>query len=416
MILYTDIEGFCCEVLRARVADGGLLPGNVWERDVRTLTADELKPYTQVHLFCGIGASPLGLKWADWPAELSVVTGGFPCQDISVAGKGAGIDGERSGLWKEMHRVIDIVRPRWVIAENVPALRTRGIDRVLGDMERIGYECWPLVVGADDVGAPHRRKRVWIVGARLDESKGGRLRRSVQANHNRTPDRTQHAPIDAGRRLPVGLEHAGAGMADAPRGGLRADGRTCGGAGHADGGERGVGDTEPTRLEGHRPDAGQSQLAESRYASPRRWPAGPGQPQHEWEAPRLVYSERDGGRVGEQGRRTSERAAAGGTSGGVEVAGGAVGEVGDAADGLSRRLASRWNRNALKALGNAQVPQVVELVARAILSYEATASEPTLAPCEFCGYEFDHESLGRFGCANCNGEGLEAAAHERSGG
>jgi protein-arginine kinase activator protein McsA len=88
--------------------------------------------------------------------------------------------------------------------------------------------------------------------------------------------------------------------------------------------------------------------------------------------------------------------------------------VGDAADGLSRRLASRWNRSALKALGNAQVPQVVELVARAILSHEATASKRTLAPCEFCGYEFDHDSLGRFGCANCNGEGLEATASERS--
>jgi DNA (cytosine-5)-methyltransferase 1 len=324
MILYTDIEPFCCDVLRARVADGGLLPGDVWERDVRTLTADELKPYTQVHLFCGIGASPLGLKWAGWPAELSVVTGGFPCTDISVAGKGAGIDGPQSGLWKEMHRVIDIVRPRWVIAENVPALRTRGIDRVLGDMERIGYQCWPLVVGADDVGAPHRRKRVWIVCRMAD-----------------TDDATSSAELVSVCAGGEEAELAGSGgVADAERDGRRAgcvSGWTSKSPGRRQSaGSVQLGDTEPTRLEGHRPDAGQSQLAESRYASPRRWPVGPGQEQHDWEAPRLAF-----------------------------------GEVGNAAHGLPGRLARTWNRHALKALGNAQVPENVRVIARAILHTEA---------------------------------------------
>jgi ribosomal protein L44E len=76
VILYTDIEPFCCDVLRARVADGGLLPGDVWERDVRTLTADELRPYHQVHLFCGVGASPLGLKWAGWPQPMESIMAG----------------------------------------------------------------------------------------------------------------------------------------------------------------------------------------------------------------------------------------------------------------------------------------------------------------------------------------------------
>jgi DNA (cytosine-5)-methyltransferase 1 len=95
--------------------------------------------------------------------SVDLVAGGFPCQDISVAGKGAGIDGARSGLWSEMLRVVREVRPAWVLAENVPALRTRGADRVLGDLEGEGYACWPLLVGAGDVGAPHRRQRVWIV-------------------------------------------------------------------------------------------------------------------------------------------------------------------------------------------------------------------------------------------------------------
>lgn len=94
---------------------------------------------------------------------VDVLCGGFPCQDISVAGKGAGIEGERSGLWREYARIIAECRPRWVIAENVPALRTRGYDRVADDLEAAGYAVWPFVVGADDVGAPHRRKRVWIV-------------------------------------------------------------------------------------------------------------------------------------------------------------------------------------------------------------------------------------------------------------
>ena len=80
--------------------------------------------------------------------DIDIVAGGFPCQDISVAGKGEGIDGARSGLWAEMFRIVCDVRPRWVLAENVPALRTRGADRVLGDLESAGYVCWPLVVGA----------------------------------------------------------------------------------------------------------------------------------------------------------------------------------------------------------------------------------------------------------------------------
>lgn len=96
--------------------------------------------------------------------DVDAVVGGFPCQDVSCAGRGLGIEhGERSGLWREFARIVREARPRWVIAENVPALRTRGADRVLGDLEAIGYTCWPLVVGAEHVGAPHRRHRVFIV-------------------------------------------------------------------------------------------------------------------------------------------------------------------------------------------------------------------------------------------------------------
>ena len=92
-----------------------------------------------------------------------LISGGFPCQDISTAGPGAGLDGDRSGLWRHMLDLIVDCRPAWVIAENVPALRVRGADRILGGLEAAGYACWPLVVGAANAGAPHRRQRVFVV-------------------------------------------------------------------------------------------------------------------------------------------------------------------------------------------------------------------------------------------------------------
>jgi DNA (cytosine-5)-methyltransferase 1 len=98
-----------------------------------------------------------GVPWPD------VVCGGFPCQDVSTAGCGAGLGGARSGLWDEMLRLVQECRPDWVVAENVPALRVRGADRVLAGLEAAGYACWPLVVGAAHAGAPHRRSRVFIL-------------------------------------------------------------------------------------------------------------------------------------------------------------------------------------------------------------------------------------------------------------
>lgn len=100
----------------------------------------------------------------EWRGRVDLVAGGFPCQDISSAGVGDGIvEGSRSGLWFEMRRIIGGCQPDWAFIENVPRLRTCGADRVLGDMEGLGYSCWPVVVGAKHVGARHSRMRVWIV-------------------------------------------------------------------------------------------------------------------------------------------------------------------------------------------------------------------------------------------------------------
>jgi DNA (cytosine-5)-methyltransferase 1 len=93
----------------------------------------------------------------------NILCGGFPCQDVSAAGKGAGLAGGRSGLWHQMLRLVQECGPDWVVVENVPALRVRGADEVLAGLEAAGYACWPVVVGAAHAGAPHRRQRVFIL-------------------------------------------------------------------------------------------------------------------------------------------------------------------------------------------------------------------------------------------------------------
>jgi DNA (cytosine-5)-methyltransferase 1 len=110
--------------------------------DVRTLTAERLK--------------------ADG-ISVDVICGGFPCQDISVAGRGAGLAGERSGLWFEYLRIIKEIRPAIVIIENVPVLRSRGLDEVLRGIASIGYDAEWHCIPASAIGAPHRRDRVWII-------------------------------------------------------------------------------------------------------------------------------------------------------------------------------------------------------------------------------------------------------------
>jgi hypothetical protein len=113
-----------------------------------------------------------------WRGVVDVVSGGFPCQDISAAGKGAGITGERSGLWREMARIVGEVRPRFVFVENSPLLISRGIGVVLGDFAAMGYDArWGVVSAADAIwigGTPcldHLRNRVWVL-ATLPDSQG----------------------------------------------------------------------------------------------------------------------------------------------------------------------------------------------------------------------------------------------------
>lgn len=98
-----------------------------------------------------------------------IVVGSPPCQDISAANStGAGIGGDRSGLYWEAVRIVDEVRPRWAVFENSPRLRTGGADPILACLDAIGYACWPLVVGAAHAGANHGRSRSWLIARHAD--------------------------------------------------------------------------------------------------------------------------------------------------------------------------------------------------------------------------------------------------------
>ena len=97
------------------------------------------------------------------PGYVDIISGGFPCQDISIAGEGVGITGSRSGLWSEMHRVIREVRPRYVIIENSPMLLVRGFERVLCDLSKIGYDAEWQCVSNYAFGYPHKRERLYVI-------------------------------------------------------------------------------------------------------------------------------------------------------------------------------------------------------------------------------------------------------------
>ena len=130
-------EQYPASVLCARQNDGLLPPFPIWD-DVQTFDG---KP---------------------WRGIVDVISGGFPCQDISIAGNGDGLEGERSGMWREMARIIHEVRPRYVFVENSPMLTSRGLGGVLGDLASMGFNAKWGVLGASDIGANHQRQRIWI--------------------------------------------------------------------------------------------------------------------------------------------------------------------------------------------------------------------------------------------------------------
>jgi len=137
-VAYCENDRYAQAVLLSRMATGDLPLAPIWD-DVTTLRGTYIP-------------------------RVDIIYGGFPCQDISVAGRGAGLEGKRSGLFFEIARLIGEIRPRFVFLENVSAITVRGAERVVGELCRLRYDCRWGILSAADVGAQHRRDRWWLLG------------------------------------------------------------------------------------------------------------------------------------------------------------------------------------------------------------------------------------------------------------
>jgi DNA (cytosine-5)-methyltransferase 1 len=317
-------------------------------------------PLTFGSLFAGIGGFDLGLERAgmrcEWQVEIDpyaravlakhwpdvrrhedvrtfpppegewgvdVICGGFPCQDISVAGKGAGLAGARSGLWYEYARIIGELRPRYVIVENVAALLARGMGTVLGDLSTLGYDAEWHVIPASAVGAPHRRERVWIVAYARDQ---GLSRSRSDAQHEGEVLKPCHCDSEKGRcDVPDAI-----GIGDA----LRGDGSPC---------SQGVA--------GRRLHAGGSQRNRGARCAGQAWQG--------------ACDVADANQPGLEGRHKHRKCASEllvGASGGAVASWWSVEpDVGRVAHGVPARV------DRLRCLGNAVVPQIVEVIGRQIV-------------------------------------------------
>ncbi|WP_228129961.1 DNA cytosine methyltransferase [Acinetobacter sp. NIPH 542] len=160
-------DAYASQVLAQRQNDGILKPFPIWS-DITTFDG---KP---------------------WKGIINVISGGFPCQDISSAGKGTGIEGERSGLWSEMARIIGEVRPRYVFVENSPMLVSRGLTRVVSDLAKMGYDAQWARFSASNFGAPHIRDRIWIVGYSRSERLHTGWKNNGQYDRNFTSPANQY--------------------------------------------------------------------------------------------------------------------------------------------------------------------------------------------------------------------------------
>lgn len=268
---------------------------------------------------------------------IHVITGGFPCQDISLAGKGAGLDGERSGLWFQFHRLIEEFQPRYAIIENVSALRSRGLEVVLGGLAEIGYDAEWHCIPAAAVGAPHRRDRVWVVayprqlcGRRVEPQQGSNWGDTIASGHGPQGSAGDMANPRISDR------------ADAQADSQRADANGFGShrtavnvEGSAEPGYEQVGvvgslgeilaDRLRARLEGHAGNGAEFREPQQDGSTGPQGVRGGGHPSWWWEV------EPDVGRV---------------------------------ADGVPNRV------DRLKQLGNAVVPQIPQLLGEAILDWE----------------------------------------------
>lgn len=176
-VCYVENDRYAQAVLQSRIRDGGLDDAPIWS-DVTTFDGKA------------------------WRGKVHCISGGFPCQDVSFAGKRAGLrPGTRSGLWNHFARIIREVGPRFVLVENVSGLLSLGLGDVLGDLAEMGFSAKWGVWGASDVGAKHLRKRVWIV-AYSERKQNWRLQQKRFQSHFRASSKKRKICYPANERLP----------------------------------------------------------------------------------------------------------------------------------------------------------------------------------------------------------------------
>jgi DNA (cytosine-5)-methyltransferase 1 len=342
-----------------------------------------VKALTVGSLFSGIGGIDLGLEragmrtrwfseidpyasrvlkkhWPDVPnygditqidfravEPVDVLAGGFPCQDVSNAGKREGIDGERSGLWSEYARAIGELRPRYVFVENVAALLVRGLDRVLGDLAALGYDAEWDCIPAAAVGAPHLRDRLYLVA--YTSRKCARQPLSVSGGH---------VP-------PVTSRDGAQGLVAHPE-------RQQGGERHEPDVQRGrKGETEQARVGGdgaHIPDPARIGRRAGRTGRPAGVHSGlrnaAGDVAHSHgERREECFPTTVAAREGFRGRCADARRKYWRTEP----------DVGRVADGVPRRM------DRLRGLGNAVVPQIPEIIGGWIVQHAHTADAEAAA-------------------------------------
>ena len=178
--LFSGIGGFALAAQRT------------WKDKLNIVGFCEIEPYAQKVLNKNFPNVPIyqdikelnGKQFKD----IDIITGGFPCQDISIAGYGVGIEGERSGLWSEMLRIISEIRPKFALIENVSAITFRGGTRVISDLAKIRYTTEWQTISAAYVGALHRRNRMWFVSYPSDS-------RSEYTKHGESKEDTKETEM-----------------------------------------------------------------------------------------------------------------------------------------------------------------------------------------------------------------------------
>jgi DNA (cytosine-5)-methyltransferase 1 len=202
---YNEFDPYAAQWLRNLIKAGLIADGEVDERSIVDVQADDLREFTQGHFFAGIGGWSLALRLAGWDDSRPVWTGSCPCQPFSAAGKGLGEKDPRH-LWPEFRRLIAECRPATVFGEQVASAAGREwLAGVRADLEKLAYAVGAADLCAAGSGAPHIRQRLWWV-ADSHERQRGRLADGEGRQHNGSPTGWQHSdgiaePGGAGGRL-----------------------------------------------------------------------------------------------------------------------------------------------------------------------------------------------------------------------